>query len=366
MPVVVLRWGSRAAVPAVEQEAPAVGAVAAVEDVAGVAVAVAVAAVEDVAGVAVAVAVAAVEDVAGVAVAVAVAAVDGRPMIISIASGKGGTGKTLVATSLALLWAKQGLDVTYIDADVEEPNGHLFLNPEILIKERFGVPIPTLGTQKCGGHAECQRICSFNAIISSNRNVVVFPELCHSCGACVYACPESFLQEESRAIGTTSIGSTEDPEIGFVSGGLNVGEARAVPLIERVVDLRKRFEGPIIIDSPPGTSCNVKAAIEHADLALLVTEPTPFGLHDLELAVGLADALDVRTAAVINRSDIGNGKVHEFIEGKGIPLLAEIPFEWTVATAYAKSQHAFEESTSFRERIADLGSKLLELGGNES
>jgi len=284
-------------------------------------------------------------------------------MIVAVASGKGGTGKTLVATSLALLWAEQEREVTYLDADVEEPNGHLFLEPEIQVEERCGVPVPTLGTQLCGGHAECQRICSFNAIIASKRNVVVFPELCHGCGACVHACPEGFLMEETRSIGTLRIGTAVDPEIGYGAGEIDVGEARAAPLIERVVRRATRLDGPTIIDAPPGTSCNAKAAIEHADLVLLVTEPTPFGLHDLALTVRLTEALDLKVAAVINRADVGDGKVRDFIDGKGIPLLAEIPFDWTVAEAYARSKHAFEESASFREKIADIGSKLLELGG---
>jgi MinD superfamily P-loop ATPase len=296
----------------------------------------------------------------------AAAGAGGRAMIVSIASGKGGTGKTLIATSLALLWAEQGLDVTYIDADVEEPNGHLLLNPKICVEERFGVPVPTLRNQRCGGNAVCQSVCSFNAIISSNRNVVVFHELCHGCGACVYACPEGFLQEDSRAIGKTYVGTTEDPEIGYLAGELDVGEARAAPLIERVVRMSRPSGGPTIVDAPPGTSCNVKAAMERADLALLVTEPTPFGLHDLELAIGLADALGVRTAAVINRADIGDDEVRDFILGRGIPLLGEIPFEWSIAEAYARSRPAFEEDERFRDRIADLGKKLLELGGVES
>jgi MinD superfamily P-loop ATPase len=328
----------------------------------------AVAAADEAAGAAVAVAAAdeAADAAAAVVAVVAEVSVEGDRMIVSVASGKGGTGKTLVATSLALLWAGQGLRVTYVDADVEEPNGHLFLDLHSSRTERVGVPVPTLGGRMCGGNGACQRICSFNAIIAADRRVVVFPELCHGCGACVLACPEGFLKEESRGIGVTTAGSTRDPEIDFVAGELDVGEARAVPLIERITQRIGRLDGQIVIDSPPGTSCNVKAAIERADLALLVTEPTPFGLHDLELTVALARALEIRTAAVINRSDLGDDEVRGFLEREGIPVLAEIPFELSIAEAYARSRRVIDESASFRDEIASLAGKLLDLGGIES
>jgi MinD superfamily P-loop ATPase len=287
-------------------------------------------------------------------------------MIIAVASGKGGTGKTLVATSLASLWAEQGLTVSYCDADVEEPNGHLFLAPENHTTERFGVPIPTLDGRRCGGHGRCQEVCAFNAILSTDHRVIVFPELCHSCQACVLACPEAFLREQTRPIGTISLGAARDGTIGFVSGELDVGEARAVPLVERVVHLSRKQKAPIIIDAPPGTSCNVKAAIERATLLLLVTEPTPFGLHDLQLTVDLGRALGQPMAAVVNRADIGDDQVRGFLEHEEIPLLAEIPFDWAVAEAYATARPAIDASTGFRQSIADLGAKLLDLGGEQS
>jgi len=287
-------------------------------------------------------------------------------VIIAVASGKGGTGKTLISTSLAYLWAEQGLTVNYCDADVEEPNGHLFLDPKRHLTERFGVPIPSLNGRSCGGHGKCQEVCAFNAILSMDRRVTVFPELCHSCQACMLACPEQFLREKIRSIGTISIGTARDGTIGFASGELDVGEARAVPLVERVVHLSTKLEGQIIIDAPPGTSCNVKAAIEHATIIVLVTEPTPFGLHDLELAANLGNALGLPMAAVINRADLGDDQVREFLEREKIPLLAEIPFDWAVAEAYATARPAIEESASLRQSIVDLGARLLELGGSSS
>ncbi len=282
-------------------------------------------------------------------------------MRIAVASGKGGTGKTLFSTNLAHLWSMQGQSVTYVDADVEEPNGHLFLKPEISVETRFRVRIPSLGDASCAGHGKCQEICAFNAILSVGGKVIVFNELCHSCGACVLACPENTLFEVDREIGTICegrVGSTN-----FLSGRLDVGEAKATPLIEEVVTNREKQEGLVIIDAPPGTSCSAIAAVRGSDLLLLVTEPTPFGLHDLELALRMGQKLGLKIAAVINRADLGNSRVQNFLNEEGIPILGKFPFDRRIAEKYANGNLPVVDCTSFKSRLTELGSRILKNQG---
>ncbi len=285
-------------------------------------------------------------------------------MRIAVASGKGGTGKTLLATNVARLWADQGHNVTYVDADTEEPNGHLFLKPDVSMEVRFKVWIPALDEATCAGHGKCQEICAFNAILSAGGSVIVFNELCHSCGACILACPDQALVEKEREIGSVFIGTAGNAD--FFSGRLDVGEARATPLIEEVVHLVENAAGIAIIDAPPGTSCSAVAAVRSADFLLLVTEPTPFGMHDLELAVGMGRTLGLRLAAVINRSDLGDDQVRRFLNRESIPVLAEIPFDRAVAEAYAAARLPIEECESFKQTMIDLGGNLLAAVGDMS
>jgi MinD superfamily P-loop ATPase len=284
-------------------------------------------------------------------------------MRIAVASGKGGTGKTLVSTSLTRLWSSRGLAVTYVDADAEEPNGHLFLNPKIESRTRFAVKVPVLKGKSCAGHAKCQEICAFNAILSAKGSIIVFDELCHGCGACLLACPDGSLIERDREIGTVFAGRTG--EAGFISGSLDVGEARVTPLIEGTVHRAGNAGGIVVVDSPPGTSCSAIAAVEGSDLLLLVTEPTPFGMHDLELAVEMGRTLGLSLAAAINRADLGDNRVRKYLDAEGIPTLAEIPFDRSVAEAYAAGRSCVDECDAFREKIIELGRGLMAITGAE-
>ena len=279
-------------------------------------------------------------------------------MRLAVASGKGGTGKTVVSTSLAWHLARAGESVTYVDADVEEPNGHLFLHPEIAGSRRFTVSVPTLRNGRCTGCGDCQTNCAFNAIVALADRVMTFPELCHACGVCQLVCREHYLTEISREIGTVDTGTCgTGTTLAFRSATLDVGEARSTPLIHGLLeDLPHR--GVIVLDAPPGTSCAAMEAVKGADLVLLVTEPTPFGLHDLEIAADMCRALGRQIAAVINRSDLGDDQVHQFLRAQRIPILAEIPFLPAVATAYAQGRIAAEESADFNDRIRAIAHQL--------
>jgi MinD superfamily P-loop ATPase len=280
---------------------------------------------------------------------------------IAIASGKGGTGKTLVATSLAWLLAREGHPIAYVDADVEEPNGHLFLHPELSDRKRYARPVPELVRGTCSGCGECQRFCQSNAIVALRDRIMVFPELCSSCGGCVLACAESALGERPREIGTIESGTawteTREP-IRFLAATLDVGEARATPLIKGLLD-RVEDPGIAVIDAPPGTSCSVMEIVRAVDLVVLVTEPTPFGLHDLVLAVEMTRALGKPLMAVVNRSDLGNKCTQDYLASERIEMAAEIPFLPEVAAAYAHGRIAAEASPELFSLLLPLERRLI-------
>jgi len=281
---------------------------------------------------------------------------------LAVASGKGGTGKTLVATNLAWYLARGGHAVTFVDTDVEAPNGHLFLHTGDLQETRFTVPFPVLEEGACSGCGDCQKICAFNAIIALPDRVMVFPELCHACGGCLLACAEGALTETAREMGTIRRGSGDG--VAFWDAVLDVGEARAPPLIGgllHAVDEGDRAnDGLVIMDAPPGTSCNAVTAVRGADRVLLITEPTPFGLHDLELAVAMCRTLGRPVAAVINRSDVGDGRVREWLKRESVPLLAEIPLSREVAGAYVNGELAARAVPSFHGCVEQVARSVME------
>ena len=279
-------------------------------------------------------------------------------MIICIASGKGGTGKTTIAANLAAVLAEKA---QYLDCDVEEPNGHLFLRPNIEHSEPVSVPVPKVDLEKCDFCGKCAEFCQFNAIAVLGKNVLTFPELCHSCGGGKLICPKEAISEIPKEIGKLEKGMAREVE--FIHGHLRIGEAMAVPLIERVKKEIKPHK-IAIIDAPPGTSCPVIAALKGADVALLVTEPTPFGLFDLKLAVGVVRILKIPLAIVVNRADLGDKKVFDYCAKEDIPILMTIPFSKDIAQTYAKGELLVKEP-KWQDQFLALWHQIKETMGGQ-
>jgi MinD superfamily P-loop ATPase len=275
-------------------------------------------------------------------------------MIIAIASGKGGTGKTTVAVNLVLSLSADSTDLLFLDCDVEEPNAHLFLNPTIERREEVGILIPEVDYDKCTFCGRCAEVCAYHAIAVVKQNVLVFPELCHGCGSCTLNCPEEAIHEMLNVTGVIEEGCVED--IRFAHGILNIGEAMAVPVIR---ELKKRIgrhsDRVVILDASPGTSCPVVETMRGADFVLMVTEPTPFGLHDLRLAVEVArDELGLPVGVVINRDGVGDRGVEDYCAAEDIPILMRIPLDRRIAEAYSEGVSMVEALPEYRERFVEL------------
>jgi len=275
-------------------------------------------------------------------------------MIISIASGKGGTGKTSVAVNMAV-----SIDnVQLLDCDVEEPNAHLLLHPKISHTEPIYVFVPVVNEKLCNHCGKCAEFCQYNAIFVSSEKVLVFPELCHSCGGCALLCPEKAIAEEKHRIGTLKRGSVKDFEL--VYGELEVGEPMAVPIIKEVKRCIVKRKN-VILDSPPGTSCPVVETVKGSDFCVLVTEPTPFGLHDLKITVQVLEDMAVPFGVVVNRAGIGDRKVYEYCREKSIPLLLEIPFQRKIAELYSRGIPFSTEMLEWKEKFQTLFDEIRKL-----
>jgi len=275
--------------------------------------------------------------------------------IIAVASGKGGTGKTTVATNLATTAAESGRKVQLLDCDVEAPNSHLFLRPGIERSETVGVPIPKVDEEKCDACGECGKICQYSAIVSLKTKPLVFPELCHGCGGCKLVCPRGAITETPREVGVVEEGPAGD--VAFAGGRLRIGEAMAPPLIKAVKE-RANDDGLVIIDAPPGTSCPVIEALRGADFVLLVTEPTPFGLNDLTIAVDTVRKLGLPFAVVVNRAAPERQSVRIYCDDEGIDILAELPDDRRVAEAYSRGELAARAVPEFATRFRAVAEEV--------
>jgi len=275
---------------------------------------------------------------------------------VAIASGKGGTGKTTVSSNLALAASRAGCEVYYVDCDVEEPNGHLFLKPRITGARHIHVPVPAVDEEKCTHCGLCSEICQYSAIVCLEKTILTFDKMCHGCGGCAYVCPAGAISERGRDIGVLEEGHSGP--IGFVHGRLTIGEAMSPPLIKAMLAAGKK-DVLRIIDSPPGTSCPVITSIKSADYVILVTEPTPFGINDLGLAIDMVRELGIPFSVVVNRSEAGNHLAGDYCRERGVGILAEIPDDRRVAEAYSVGELVFDTLPDFRGYFTDL---LISLG----
>ena len=253
-------------------------------------------------------------------------------MIIAVASGKGGTGKTTIAVNLAYALDRE---VQLLDCDVEEPNAQLFLNGALLSTEEVTIPIPQIDASLCNGCGECSRFCEYNAIVSYGTMPLVFADMCHGCGGCMKVCPPQAIREVDHRIGVIETFSAG--KITLIQGKMDIGAAMAPPLI-RAVKRKMDNRIPILLDAPPGTSCPVITTLRGADFVALVTEPTPFGLNDLILAVETVREMDLPFGVIINRSGSGDARVNFYCADENIPILAEIPDDRKIAEAYSRGE----------------------------
>ena len=275
-------------------------------------------------------------------------------MIIAIASGKGGTGKTTVAVNMALSLE----NVQLLDCDVEQPNAHLLLHSKTNKEKIVYVSTPLVNEELCDHCGKCSKFCQFNAIFVSPIEVLIFKEICHSCGGCAIICPRKAITEEKHKIGILKYGSAGDLEI--IYGELDIGEPMAVPVIKEVKNQIKNSK-TVILDSPPGTSCPVIETVRESDFCILVTEPTPFGLHDLKITVQVLKELSIHFGVIINRAGIGDKTVQEYCKENSIPILLEIPFQRKIAELYSKGVPFSLEMPKWKEKFQQLFDEAREI-----
>lgn len=269
-------------------------------------------------------------------------------MRIAVLSGKGGTGKTTVATNLAKI-----LEYTYVDCDVEEPNGFIFLKPEICESKDTSVLVPDINYESCNLCSKCVKACQFNALANTGKEIVLFEKLCHSCGACSLVCVENAIKETSRIIGRIDTGSHE--KITCIQGKLNVGEAMAGPIISQIKSID--YGENAVLDCSPGSSCNVVKAVKDTDYAILVTEPTEFGLHDLNIAVELVKKMKIPFGVIINRSDEYKEMIESYCQEKNINLLGIILFDREIARLYSEGK-LLTDDERYRQVFSKIAQKV--------
>lgn len=283
-------------------------------------------------------------------------------MKIAVLSGKGGTGKTTVATNLSYALAAAGKSVQLLDADAEEPNSHIFFDVAYEREESVGILTPAIDRERCTHCGKCAESCQFSAISLSKKHIMVFENLCHGCGVCSAVCPEKAIEEKTKEIGVLRFGRTVEG-ISFGEGVLNIGQASPVKVIRTLKKRARKDADVVIIDSPPGTSCPAVESVQGVDFALLVTEPTPFGLHDLRLAAKTVGELGIPFGVVINRHDGLYTKVEEYLETEGIPLLMIIPYDLNFARDYSNGRLFSKSSKACEERFLNLFEGIRRVAG---
>jgi MinD superfamily P-loop ATPase len=281
-------------------------------------------------------------------------------MILAVASGKGGTGKTTVSASLATVWDGP---LVAVDLDVEEPNLHLFLRPAIAGSETAHLTVPVVDEARCTYCGACSDLCQFKAISVMGQVLLTFPEMCHGCGGCLAVCPEKALSPGQRELGEISWGRAGP--VDFLSGRLRVGEAMSPPLMRlvkaRLEQMLQARGGDAIIDAPPGVSCPAVNAVLDSDVILLVTEPTPFGFYDFRLAWEAFAPLGKPLGVVVNRAGLGHDAIYQFCQEEGLPILAEIPYDRAIAEAYARGRIIADISSGLQETFIFLRDKIRDL-----
>jgi len=281
-------------------------------------------------------------------------------MIITIGSGKGGTGKTTLSTSLAMALDQAGIPVQLLDCDVEEPNAGIILNPELEPSEPVLVNVPEIDEDKCTYCGKCADFCHFKALAILPEKALVFPEMCHACGGCARVCPESAISYRNREIGTIEMGWAGD--ILFGHGTMNIGEARSTPIIGELIE-HIDSDRTTILDAPPGTSCPFMETVTKSDLCVLITEATPFGLNDLSLAVEAVKRVGVPCCVVINRCDVGDDRVEKYCEEAGIDVALMIPHDLEIAKAYSRGEPLIQARPEYAEILLNFYKKLQKLSG---
>jgi MinD superfamily P-loop ATPase len=270
-------------------------------------------------------------------------------MKIAVLSGKGGVGKTLVSVNLAAI---EGVS-TYIDCDVEEPNGHLFFKPKDVLEEEISVKIPKVDNELCNGCRKCVEFCNFNALAYIKDKLIIFEEICHSCGGCVLLCPDKALTEKNRVIGKVEKGRSE--QVTVYTGILNIGEASGIPIIDNLLDKNKFLSDQlVVIDCPPGSACSVMESIQDADYCILVAEPTLFGVHNLNMVYELVQLFNKPFGVVLNKCLEGENPAEKFCKEKGITILARIPFDNELGTLTSNAEIAVRKSNRFRDMFFSL------------